>query len=128
MDRVIPSGMKRIAAPDSGKAHVNGLEYIEALEAFECIFRTSGMKSAAGIGSQDPLLQRGDQSVGLNKQHEREGEQPSHWVGLIFLFHGSYFIQRRSSGQGASAERVRFSDVWTEPGSGTCPFLGQCLG
>ena len=120
--------MKRIAPPDPGKAHVKGLEQIEAMEAFESIFRASGVKSTAGIGAQDPLLQGGDESVDSNKQHEWEGEQPSHWVGLKFLFHGSHFIQRRSSGQGASAERVRFSDVWTKLESGIRPFLGQCLG
>ena len=120
--------MKRIAPTDSGKAHVKGLEQIEATEAFAGIFRAGGVKSTTGIGSQDPLLQRGDQSVDSNKQHEREGEQPSRWASLEFLFHGSYFIQRRSRGQGASAERARFSDIWMKPESGIRPFLGQGLG
>jgi len=113
-DRVVPPGMKRIAPPDSGKAHVKGLEQIEAVEAFESIFRASGVKSTAGIGPQYPLLQRGDQSVDSNKQHEREGEQPSQWAGLVFLFHGSHFIQRRSRGQGASADLDQISGCLDE--------------
>ena len=66
--------MKRVASSDPGKAHVKRLEQIKALEALERVLRAGWVKSAPGIGSEDQLLQGGNQSVGLNDQHEGEGE------------------------------------------------------
>ena len=73
-DRVVTSRMKRVASSDPGKAHVKRLEQIKALEALERVLRAGWVKSAPGIGSEDQLLQGGNQSIGLNDQHEGEGE------------------------------------------------------
>ena len=48
-DRIIPSGMKGVAPTDSSQAQVNGFDQVEALEAFQGVFRASGMEPAAGV-------------------------------------------------------------------------------
>ena len=48
-DRIIPSGMKRVAPTDSSQAQVNGLDQMEALEALQGVFRAGGVEPAAGV-------------------------------------------------------------------------------
>jgi hypothetical protein len=66
--------MKRVASSDPAEAHVKSLEQIKALEALERVLRAGWVESTSGIGSQNQLLQGGNQSVGLNEQNEWEGE------------------------------------------------------
>ena len=48
-DRIIPSGMKRVAPTDSSQAQVNGLDQMEALEALQGVFRAGGVEPAASV-------------------------------------------------------------------------------
>jgi hypothetical protein len=66
--------MEGVATTYSGRCLEQGLEEIEALETFQCVFRAGGVESTPCVWAEDHLFERRNQAVSPNEDHEGKGE------------------------------------------------------
>ena len=90
--------MNRVAFTYARYRFGNCLKKRKVAKAFQAVFRTSGVKPASSIGSENQLFERGKPTVDADKRYDRQMQNLGNWM-IVKLDHNPLPIWHLAHGQ-----------------------------